>query len=91
MTKLQKRLLDFIRGQLEATGVAPSFEEMREALGLKGKGQVHALILRLEERGKITRLPRQARGIALAGTDLSQVSTSELMAELQSRGWKRFA
>ena len=46
-----------------ATGVSPSFDEMREALDLKSKSGVHRLISALEERQFIRRLPNRARAL----------------------------
>jgi repressor LexA len=45
--------------------VAPSFEEMKEALGLKSKSGIHRLITGLVERGYIERLPHRARALAI--------------------------
>ena len=43
--------------------VAPSFDEMRNALGLKSKSGIHRLIGALEERGFLERLPNKARAL----------------------------
>ncbi len=48
---------------LEASGISPSFEEMKEALDLKSKSGVHRLIGALEERGFIRRLANRARAL----------------------------
>ena len=56
LTRKQHQLLIFINERLNATGVAPSFDEMKEALGLKSKSGIHRLISGLEERGFIRRL-----------------------------------
>jgi repressor LexA len=55
--------LNFIHDRLSATGVSPSFDEMREALDLKSKSGVHRLISALEERQFIRRLPNRARAL----------------------------
>ena len=49
--------------QLDAGGISPSFEEMKEALGLKSKSGIHRLISALEERGFLRRLPNRARAL----------------------------
>ncbi len=49
--------------QLKGTGVSPSFDEMKDALGLKSKSGIHRLVTGLEERGFIRRLPHRARAI----------------------------
>jgi repressor LexA len=63
LTSKQHSLLLFIHDRLEATGVSPSFEEMKEALDLKSKSGVHRLIGALEERGFLRRLPNRARAL----------------------------
>jgi repressor LexA len=63
LTSKQHALLHFIHQRLEATGVSPSFEEMKEALDLKSKSGVHRLIGALEERGFLRRLANRARAL----------------------------
>jgi repressor LexA len=63
LTRKQHELIRFIQDRLEATGISPSFEEMKEALDLKSKSGVHRLISALEERGFIRRLPNRARAL----------------------------
>ncbi|WP_448581277.1 transcriptional repressor LexA [Thermaurantiacus sp.] len=63
LTAKQHDLLAFIAARLEATGVSPSFEEMKEALDLKSKSGVHRLVEALEERGFLRRLPNRARAL----------------------------
>ena len=63
LTSKQHELLNFIHDRLSATGVSPSFDEMREALDLKSKSGVHRLISALEERQFIRRLPNRARAL----------------------------
>src|SRR5271155_3556964 len=63
LTKKQSELLRFIHERLQAEGVPPSFEEMKEALDLRSKSGIHRLIMALEERGFIKRLANRARAI----------------------------
>ena len=63
LTRKQHELICFIDDRLRATGVSPSFEEMKEALDLKSKSGVHRLISALEEREFIRRLPNRARAL----------------------------
>ena len=63
LTPKQKQLLLFINERIEATGVPPSFDEMKVALDLKSKSGIHRLIMALEERGFIRRLPHRARAL----------------------------
>lgn len=63
LTKKQHQLLLFIHERTNADGVAPSFDEMKEALSLKSKSGIHRLIMALEERGFLRRLPNRARAL----------------------------
>jgi repressor LexA len=65
LTKKQRDLLLFIHERLSVEDVAPSFEEMKEALGLKSKSGIHRLISGLVERGYIERLPHRARALEI--------------------------
>jgi repressor LexA len=63
LTRKQHELLMFINQRLASTGVAPSFDEMKDALRLRSKSGIHRLISGLEERGFIRRLPHRARAL----------------------------
>jgi repressor LexA len=63
LTRKQHDLLKFIHSRLRETGVPPSFDEMKDALDLKSKSGIHRLIVALEERGFIRRLPNRARAL----------------------------
>lgn len=63
LTRKQHELLTYIHRRLETTGTSPSFDEMKEALGLKSKSGIHRLITGLEERGFIRRLAHRARAL----------------------------
>ena len=73
LTKKQSELLRFINERLKEAGVPPSFDEMKEALDLRSKSGIHRLIIALEERGFIRRLPNRAR--ALEVLKLPEAST----------------
>ncbi len=63
LTKKQYQLLLLIRDRMGRDGVAPSFDEMKDALQLKSKSGIHRLIGSLEERGFLRRLPHKARAL----------------------------
>tara|TARA_B100001179_G_scaffold232778_1_gene227124 strand:- start:2741 stop:3421 length:681 start_codon:yes stop_codon:yes gene_type:complete len=65
LTKKQNELLIFIQQNLRETGIAPSYEEMKDALDLRSKSGIHRLINALEERGFIRRLAHRARAIEI--------------------------
>jgi repressor LexA len=63
LTRKQHELLLLIHERLQADGVPPSFDEMKDALGLKSKSGVHRLVTALEERGFLRRLHHRARAL----------------------------
>ncbi|QLP97920.1 MAG: transcriptional repressor LexA [Rhodoblastus sp.] len=63
LTRKQNDLLRFIHERLKESGVPPSFDEMKDALDLRSKSGIHRLIMALEERGFIRRLPNRARAL----------------------------
>ncbi|MDB2390003.1 transcriptional repressor LexA [Alphaproteobacteria bacterium] len=63
LTRKQSELLEYLTTHLSTHDVPPSFDEMRDALGLASKSGIHRLVSGLEERGYIRRLPNRARAI----------------------------
>lgn len=87
LTSQQAALLAYITRYLdEHGGVAPSFDEMKDAVGISAKSGVHRLLGALEERGLIRRLPNRARAIEIVGEHLRKVPTRDILAELERRG-----
>jgi len=76
LTAKQHQLLLFIRDRLADTGVSPSFDEMKDALGLKSKSGVHRLINALEERGFIRRMANRARALEIIRLPEGQAAQS---------------
>ena len=65
LTPKQHKLLIYIDSFIKETGHCPSFEEMKEAVGLKSKSGIHALLNSLEERGFIRKLAHKARALVV--------------------------
>lgn len=63
LTQKQRDLLLLIHERMMKGDVAPSFDEMRDLLGLKSKSGIHRLITGLVERGYLARLPHRARAL----------------------------
>lgn len=89
LTSKQQELLDYLR----LCERAPSFEEMKNALGLKSKSGVHRLVNALCERGYLRRLPNRARAIAVMPEPflpdaalLASVQINDLAREARRRG-----
>lgn len=75
LTPKQHKLLVFIDEFIKETGHCPSFEEMKEAVGLKSKSGIHALLNSLIERGFVRKLAHKAR--ALEVIKMPQVEQQE--------------
>jgi repressor LexA len=68
LTRKQHELLAFLVASSQKSDVTPSFDEMREAVGLASKSGIHRLVSALEERGYIHRLANKARAIEILRT-----------------------
>ncbi len=83
LTPKQYKLLIFINKTIKETGCCPSFDEMKNALGLKSKSGIHALIDALVERNFLRKLPHKAR--ALEVLRLPKLKPSSIIAEEKAR------
>ncbi len=63
LTPKQYKLLMFIDNSIKENGCCPSFEEMKQAVGIKSKSGIHSLIEELIERDFIKKLPHKARAL----------------------------
>jgi len=68
LTPRQKAAFDFIAERIGATGIAPSYDELRSTLGIKSRAGVHRVVVALERRGFIDRIPAHARSIRIRRT-----------------------
>lgn len=82
LTPRQKQCLDFIRDALGTRGVAPSYDEIRDGIGSKSKGEVGRLLDQLRDRGFITWRPRRARTILLTGKSVEPMPSDLPMVAL---------
>ena len=85
LTQKQLELLTFLTNNLKKNGVAPSFDEMKDALDLKSKSGIHRLVSALEERGFIRRLPNRARAIEIIKTTAREPSIKSITETLPQR------
>lgn len=89
LTEQQARLLAFLKERIRETGIAPSFEEMKDHLGLKSKSGVHRIMIALQERRRIYRPFNRARNVEIIeDVDLSGVTADAMIAELKERGFR---
>jgi len=65
LTEKQHQLLTFLIEHQAEHDISPSFDEMRQAIGLASKSGIHRLVSGLEERGYIRKLANRARAIEI--------------------------
>jgi repressor LexA len=66
VTDRQRAVLKWIKRAIEdRQGTPPSYQEIADGVGIKSKSGVHEIVLKLEERGYIRRLPNRARAIEI--------------------------
>ena len=65
LTRKQMKLFDLIETGMHENGVAPSYDELRQTLGLASKSSIHSMMNALEARGYIRRLRYKARAIEI--------------------------
>lgn len=65
LTANQKKLFAFVEAELLAGRLAPSYEEMRDFMGLRSKSGVARIVEALVERGWLVTIPNRARSLAL--------------------------
>ncbi|MBP5399359.1 MAG: transcriptional repressor LexA [Alphaproteobacteria bacterium] len=63
LTPKQYKLLMFIDNSIKENGACPSYDEMKEAVGIKSKSGIHALIEELIEREFVRKIPHKARAL----------------------------
>lgn len=63
LTRRQRECLAFIDDYDREHGVTPSYDEMKDHLGLASKSGVARIVNALVERGHITKLENRARSI----------------------------
>lgn len=65
LTRAQKRVFDFIEDYMDEHGVAPSFDDIKDGVGLASKSVVHRHVQTLIQKGWIGYMPDRARSIYL--------------------------
>ena len=77
LTPKQLNLLIYIDEFIKENGHSPSFEEMKEAVGLRSKSGIHALINSLEERGFIRKMAHRARALEVLKLPKAETNIAE--------------
>ncbi|NLL42209.1 MAG: transcriptional repressor LexA [Firmicutes bacterium] len=63
VSERRKKILEFIKDEVNDKGYPPSVREIGEAVGLKSSSTVHGHLIKLEEMGYIRRDPSKPRAI----------------------------
>lgn len=82
LTPGQRSLLNFIEAYSANRSIMPSFEEMKDAMGLNSKSGIHRMVVALERRGHLVR-GRGAREMAVVGRGI--ISTQEAIGIVLER------
>ncbi len=82
VTKRQRDLLAIIYQYIKSSGYPPTFEEMRESLGVSSNQSVIDLLNKLEEKSLIKRSESAARGIAILPLGFESLGSPPLVAFL---------
>ena len=65
MTRRQSEAYAFIRCFNDQQGYSPSFQQIATAVGLSSKSRVSDIVVQLERRGWLQRLPRRSRSLSI--------------------------
>ena len=84
LTQRQAELLQTIE-RLTLNGVAPTVRELTEAAGLHSTSGVHRLLVGLEDRGYVRRLPGKARAIEILRRTDGAETDAGVIAQLRAR------
>lgn len=66
---LRTEILRFVESFVDENGYPPTYDEIRESVGLSSKSHVYYYLEALEDEGLIERTPRTPRGLRLATSD----------------------
>ena len=78
----QKKILDFIRHEIEEKGYPPSVREICAAVGLKSTSTVHAHLNTLEKKGFIRRDSTKPRALEVLDNSVSRGRTVPLVGKV---------
>ena len=78
----QRKILEFIRKEIETKGYPPSVREICQAVGLKSTSTVHAHLNQLEEQGVIRRDATKPRALEVLDNPLSKGRTVPLVGKV---------
>lgn len=72
LTPRQQGCLDFIKATIAARSYPPTYDEMAAALQLHSRSGIQRIVIGLERRGLIRRIPGRARAIEVVEPGMMQ-------------------
>ena len=87
LTARQREVYDYLVSEMDELGVCPSFEMIKDHLGLASKSGVHRIVHALEERGLIRMPTNKKRAIEViqdAGVTSLMAQNAALRVEISS-------
>lgn len=69
LTARQTQVLAFLRAHQKEHGKPPTLKEIGDALAIRSTNGVHKLLVALEKKGHLRRIPHESRGLVLLGDD----------------------
>ena len=85
MTPKERQVLDYIEAFLADHRFAPSIQEIADHMGLKSKAGAHRMVKSLLHAGRLVRTADGTRNLVPVKSNLAEISTTALRAELQRR------
>ena len=82
ISEQQKKILDYIKDEVNTKGYPPSVREICVAIGLKSTSTVHGHLAKLEKNGFIRRDPTKPRAIELLDSDPFKLSNTRNLAQI---------
>ncbi|MGY3482284.1 SOS-response transcriptional repressor LexA [Bradyrhizobium sp. USDA 4011] len=65
LTSVQAQCVEFVGHHIEQFGASPSYREIADHLGIRGRGTISHLIDSIVERGALLREPGKARTLSI--------------------------
>ncbi|MGB3541887.1 LexA family protein [Rubrivirga sp.] len=69
LTERQNQVFEFIRDAVRRNGKPPTIKEIGQGLGMRSSNGVHKMLVVLERKGYINRIPNEARGLEVVGEE----------------------
>ena len=82
LTEHQAKVLRYLEGQRDATGLMPSTREVQAHFRFASQSQAVSVLRALEKKGAIARLPKKARGLVLSGRHGARVASIPVLGTI---------